>query len=105
MFRAGHRLDVFGIVPLKAANKSDAKLCGEKRVFAVGFLTATPARVADNIDVGRVEVETDMLTRVALVFGNIIVVLGAAFGGDYISFLVDQRNRSEERRVGEERRS
>src|ERR1039458_9721933 len=70
MFRASHRLDVFRIVPLKAANKSDAKLRGEKRVFAVGFLTATPARVANNVNVGRVKVQADMLTRAALVFGG-----------------------------------
>src|SRR5665213_2081967 len=85
MFRAGDPLDIFGIVSLKTANKSDAKLRREERVFAVGFLPAAPARVADNVEVGGVEVEADVLARVAIVFG-------AAFRGDDISFLVNQRH-------------
>ena len=48
---------VLRIVALHAGDEGDAHARGEERIFAVGFLAAAPARIAEDVDVGRPEVE------------------------------------------------
>ena len=91
MLGARNRLHVLRIIALQAANEGDAELGGEERVFTVGFLPTAPARVAEDVDIRRIEIEPDVLATVAVVGGDVVVVLGAAFGGDGVGLLVDQR--------------
>ena len=57
-----------------------AMRAGEVRIFAVGLHAAAPARVAEEVDVGRPEGEA--LIDVALAAADEFVVLGAGFIGD-----------------------
>ena len=45
------REEVVGIALLQAAHNGQSHLCREERVFAVGLLSASPARVAEDVDV------------------------------------------------------
>src|SRR5581483_12096735 len=90
VFGAGGRFKVFGIVALKALDEGNAAARGEKGVFAVGFLAAAPAGIAKDVDVRGIEIEPEMLARIALMFGGVVVVLGAAFRGDGVGFVVDE---------------
>jgi hypothetical protein len=46
VFWCGDRLEVLGIVSLQAANERDAEPASQVRIFAVGFLTSSPLRIA-----------------------------------------------------------
>ena len=76
----GDDLEVVGVVALEAFDEGDAEAAGEEGVFAVGLLTAAPARVAEDVDVGRPdrEAEVDGVDVVAEGFA----VFGAGLGGD-----------------------
>ncbi len=52
VFRGGDGLVIVRIVALQAFDEGDAHAAGQVRVFAVGFLAAAPARVAEDVDVG-----------------------------------------------------
>ena len=69
---------IFGIIPLQAANERHAQRAGQERIFAVGFLAATPARIAENVDVGRPKSQPVVNVAVAVVRLAVVVVLGAA---------------------------
>ena len=90
MFRAGHRLDVMRIVALQSANKRDAESAREERVFSISFLAASPARVAEDVDVRRPERQADEQFAIAVVLGGVIVELRPAFNADDGRFLPDQ---------------
>ena len=49
----GDGAEVFGIVALDAFDEGCAEAGGEEGIFAVGFLAAAPARIAEDVDVGR----------------------------------------------------
>src|SRR5262249_42452944 len=53
VLRCGNDFQVFGIVSLEIGDESNADAARKKRIFAVGFLAAAPARIAKNVDVGR----------------------------------------------------
>ena len=76
----GDQLQIFGIVALHAGDKRHAHAAGEKRIFAIGLLAASPARVAKDVDVGGPEGESE--EHLMVVFAHGLVVLGARFGGD-----------------------
>ena len=76
------------IVALKACDEGYAETAGEKGIFAVSFLTATPAGITEDIDVGRPESETVVTARV--VVGDGVIVFAAGFGGDDVGDGVDQ---------------
>ena len=65
-----------------------AHAAGEERIFAVSFLAAAPARVAEDVDVGRPEVEA--LEDVAMAGADGLHVMDAAFGADGDGHLVDR---------------
>ena len=52
----------------------------QERVFAVGFVAAAPAGIAENVHVGRPEGEP--FVNIPVTLGGIGVVLSPAFGGD-----------------------
>ena len=37
--------------------KATAHLAGQERIFAIGLLAAAPARIAEDVDVGRPEIQ------------------------------------------------
>src|ERR1039457_2073135 len=55
MLAGGDGAQVIQIAPLHSANECNAKAAGEERIFAVGFLAATPAGIAKDVDVWRPE--------------------------------------------------
>src|SRR5271154_2983024 len=48
---------VFWIVALKSGHIGDAHASGQKGVFPVGLLAAAPARISENIQVGRPKIQ------------------------------------------------
>src|ERR1035437_3606617 len=78
---------VIEVVALHAGNKRHAHLAGEEWVFAVGFLAASPARIAEDVDVGRPEGQPIKDSVVAL--SLCLVILRAGFAGDGLSHIVD----------------
>src|SRR5947209_17588333 len=78
VFWCGDRLEVLGIVSLQTANERDAEPASQVGIFAVGFLTSSPPRIAKDVDVWRPEGQTEVPRVVAV--GYRVVVLGARFG-------------------------
>ena len=76
------------VVALKSGDEGYTEASGEKRIFAVGFLPASPTGIAENIYVGRPEGET--VVAAEIVVGNGVVVFGASFGGDDVGDRVDE---------------
>jgi hypothetical protein len=76
------------VVALESGDEGYAKTSGEERIFAIGFLAASPSGIAENIDVGRPESET--VVAAEIVVGNGVVIFGAYFGGDDIGDRVDE---------------
>ena len=85
----GHRAQVVHIAALNPGNKGHAKLAGEKRILAIGFLAAPPAWIAKDVDVGRPERQSIKNAMVALALR--LVVLAAGLGRDDVAHRVHQR--------------
>jgi hypothetical protein len=69
------------VSPLQAAMKADAQASPSGRVFAPGFLAAAPARIAEDVDVGRPDGQPAILRRRRR-RARLLQVLGAELGGD-----------------------
>ena len=76
----GDRFQIVWVVALQASDKGNAEAAGEEGIFAVGFLAASPARIAKDVDVWRPESETKVAAGV--VEGDGVIVFGTGFGGD-----------------------
>ncbi len=85
----GDDAEEVGVGALHAGDEGDGHAAGEEWVFAVGLLAAAPARVAEDVDVGRPVGEAEELLVPVVADG--VVVLGARFGGDDLGFVVDER--------------
>src|SRR5580704_18147568 len=88
MLWCGNGLEVVMVGPLQAFDEGNSKATSEIGVFAVGFLSAAPARIAEDIDVRRPNGESvvhgvDILTYC-------LVVLGTRFGRDDVGNSADQ---------------
>ena len=57
MLGRGNGAIVARIVALQARHEGDAHAAGQEGIFAVGLLAAAPARIAEDVDVRRPEVE------------------------------------------------
>ncbi len=57
MLRRGDDLRALGIGALQAADEGDAHRRGQDGILAIGFLAASPARIAEDVDVGGPAVE------------------------------------------------
>ena len=77
---SGDDFEIFRIVALEAGDEGYAEAGGEEGIFAVGFLAASPAGIAENIYIGRPESETVVAAGVVVCDG--VVVFGTGFGGD-----------------------
>src|SRR5229473_1737060 len=88
MFGGRDDFEVIRVRALHAANECDGEPSGEVRVFAVSLLTAAPARVAEDVDVGRPEREA--LIAAVFVVADGLVVLGARFGRDDVGDAVHE---------------
>src|SRR5271169_109252 len=82
MFGSGDSFEIVRIVALEACDEGDAEAAGEEGIFAVGFLAASPAGIAKDVDVGRPEGET--VVAAGVVVGDGVIVFGAGFGGNDI---------------------
>jgi len=88
MFGSGNRFEVARVVTLKAGDETGTKTSGEERIFAVGFLAASPTRIAEDVDVRRPEGQTVVASGIVVEDG--VVVFAAGFGGDYVSDAVEE---------------
>src|SRR4051812_13686571 len=79
MLGRGDRLEVLGVVALKSGHEGKAETRGEIRIFAVSFLAASPARIAEDIDVGRPDGKSAIPVGGAVGM-DALDVLGAKFG-------------------------
>jgi hypothetical protein len=79
---------VEGVVALDALNEGCAQRGGEKGIFAVGLLAASPAWVAEDVDVGGPEGEAGVTRRIAIAMR---IEFGASLGGDGFTDCVEQR--------------
>ena len=79
-----------GVRPLHALDEGDAEMRGQVRVFAIGFLPPAPARVAEDVDIGRpgVQPRADMAEMAGLTPQR---VQGAHLGADRARHVLDQR--------------
>ena len=87
---SGDDAEILRIVALHACNIGHAHARGQKRVFAVGFLTSSPAGITKDVDVGRPKVQA----RHEVVFPSAhrLYMLDASLGADDHRHLVDGRH-------------
>ena len=90
MLNSRHGLQIFWVSPLQAAHEGHAVAPGQKRILAVSFLSAAPARIAENIDVGRPDGQAGISLGTSAAFGNSLVVLGAGLRGNGIGHALDE---------------
>ena len=89
MLGAGGGLEQVGMVALQAAHHGGAEFAGQERILAEGFLAAPPARITEDIDVGRPEREALVLAAPA--GRDRGMVLGAGLVGDDAGDPLDER--------------
>ena len=89
MFRSRDHPVILRVVTLQSGDESHSHAAGKVRIFAVGFLAASPARVAEDVDIRRPEVEP--FHDVAASGFDRLIMLGARFGTDDDRHLVNQR--------------
>ena len=76
------------VVALHAGHKGHAHARGQERIFAVGLLAAAPAGIAEEVEVGRPEVEALEDVGVAAAAHG-LGILDARLGADGFGHLVD----------------
>ena len=69
---AGCRHKIIGIVPLQAPDIADAHAARKPGIFPIGLLTAAPAGITEDIDVGAVQAQA--LEQIAHAMGGILLV-------------------------------
>ena len=80
MLGRGHHFEVLGVVALQTADEGHPHAAGEIGILAVSLHTPSPARVAEQVDVGRPEGQP--LIEAAPPLPGELVVLGPGFVGD-----------------------
>ena len=88
LFRAGMDGEVLGTggclqvfaVALQATDEGHTQPGGQVRVFAVGFLSTSPARVTEDVDIGTPEGES--LVNAPIFVSGLLIILSTAFRGD-----------------------
>ena len=89
VFRRRDDLVIFGVVALEARDVGDAQPPGQIRVFAVSFLATAPARVAEDVDVGRPD-RQPAVEFAAAVRQAALDELGAEFGRHRVAHGLEQ---------------
>ncbi len=90
VFRCRHALEIVWIVALDAVDEGDGHMTGQGRIFAIGFLAAAPARVTEDVDIGRPVVDPVIAVGARRIARQGGIVVGAAFGGDGVADLSHQ---------------
>jgi len=67
---------VFGVIALQSGDVGNAHAAGEERIFAVGLLSAAPAGITEDVEIGRPEVQASHDAGVA--FARVLHVLDAS---------------------------
>src|SRR4051794_21455653 len=81
-------LEILRVVTLQSFHKLDTQPTREVRVFAVSLLPASPARVAEDVDVRRPESQAEEARAVAAPLR--LVILGARFSRDNVCDAADE---------------
>ena len=82
-------LGMLQVRALQAAHEGDADAAGEERVLTIGLLAPAPARIAEDVDVGRPDGQP--LVQAAIGVERLAVELRARLDRDDIADLLDQR--------------
>ena len=88
VFWGGDGAEVFGVSALETADELVAEGCGEGGIFAVGFLAASPAWVAEDINIRRPDGEPEVDGVEVIAEG--LVIFCAGLGGDDGADLVEE---------------
>jgi len=88
VFGSGDGFEVARVVALEAGDEGYTEAAGEEGIFTVGFLAASPARIAKDVDVGRPEGEA--VVAAGIVVGDGVVKFGAGFGGNGVGYAVEE---------------
>jgi len=78
VFGGRHRLQIMRVVALHAPDESNRHLTRKIGVFPVRLLTASPSRIAKDIDVGGPEGQSEIAAVVVMTNG--VVILGSRLG-------------------------
>src|SRR4051812_29742688 len=89
MLRRCCRAEEVRIVALDAADELRRKRSCQERILTQCFLPAAPARIAEDVDVRRPEIEPEIAPAVPLLLR--LIVLGASFDRDRLTLCKDQR--------------
>ena len=89
MFWRGQRLQIFRVISLQASHVSNAHLRCQERVFAIGFLAASPTRISEDVDVRRPDGQPVKPVAITL-FPHPLGIFGPELGGNNIRFFVEQ---------------
>ncbi len=90
MLRRCNRLVIVRIIPLQSLDKVDSEAAGKERIFAIRLLTATPARVTEDIDVGRPDIKSEINTMDAL--AQCFTIFRASLRADRRRHITHQRH-------------
>src|SRR5438045_3214123 len=77
MFRRRYRFQILRVISLETGHEGNGHPTCQKRILTIGFLAAAPARISEDVDVRRPEIQAIMLA--------ISIVLGARLGRNNIS--------------------
>ena len=89
VFRRRHQFKILRIVALEAFDELHAQARGQKRIFAEGFHSPPPARIANDVDIRRPERKSGK--PAVIIVANRLVVLGATLDSDCRRDPVHQR--------------
>src|ERR1700733_8803773 len=77
------------VITLQAAHEIKPKRGSKKRIFAIGLLSASPARIAEDVDIRRPDGQAEVETVNS--FTHCLVVLGAGLRRNNRSDALKQR--------------
>ena len=80
MFRCRNGEVVLGVVALQSGNVGNSHAAGEEWILAVGLLSAAPARITENVQIGRPEIQASHDAGVS--FACILHVLDASLNAN-----------------------
>ena len=89
MLGSSHKFEIFWIITLQPFDKRNSHSGSEKRIFTVGFHTASPARITKNIDIGCPESQSLINSPFSTM--RVIIVFSAGFVRNGISYVEHHR--------------
>ena len=89
VFRRRDHAEILGIIALQPGYKSDAHATCQERIFAVSFLSSSPARIAKDIDIRRPKIQS--FHDVAPAGLYCLLVFRASLRPNHDGHIVDER--------------